>query len=319
MRDDDNALRGIDLDAWAPPPPPPADALADAVVARMREPERSVPERSSAGSPALERSSAGSPAEHASRRWPIAAVAAMVVAVAAAVVIVIVRVQGEPRPPEPGFAGPAVSVPQPQTPPSPTQQPSPPQTPPPTQTPQTPPQADTLDDAAIDRGLGAVSPAIASCDDGTFRGTIRARVTVATDGAVTAVQLRPAGTHAGACLELVLQAALFDATRRGATFERSFDLAGSPATACDAEALEEEGKDRFALGQYAAALQSFERAFACQPDPGYAEKAFIAACNLVHLVKARWAWQHMTHDRRQRSLMICVRNGITEDQLRGQP
>jgi len=27
----------------------------------------------------------------------------------------------------------------------------------------------------------------------------------------------------------------------------------------------------------------------------------------------------MTHDRRQRSLMICVRNGITEDQLRGQP
>src|SRR5215470_15959513 len=36
MRDDDDALRGIDLAAWQPPPPPAG--TADAVIARMREP-----------------------------------------------------------------------------------------------------------------------------------------------------------------------------------------------------------------------------------------------------------------------------------------
>lgn len=36
MREDDDALRGIDLAAWQPPPPPAG--TADAVIARMREP-----------------------------------------------------------------------------------------------------------------------------------------------------------------------------------------------------------------------------------------------------------------------------------------
>lgn len=36
--DDRGALRGIDLEAWAPPPAQAVDSLADAVVARMRRP-----------------------------------------------------------------------------------------------------------------------------------------------------------------------------------------------------------------------------------------------------------------------------------------
>jgi hypothetical protein len=95
MRDDDDAgidagddaLRGIDLDAWAPPPPPPAGALADAVVARMREP---VP--SSAREPE---------GRGVRRRWTIAAAAAAAVALAAGGVLAIAR-WGTSRPPAGG-------------------------------------------------------------------------------------------------------------------------------------------------------------------------------------------------------------------------
>ena len=67
MRDDDDALRGIDLAAWQPPPPP--TGTADAVIARLREP---------AAAPAIE------PADRPTRRalWlgGLAVVAAAAVA-----------------------------------------------------------------------------------------------------------------------------------------------------------------------------------------------------------------------------------------------
>jgi hypothetical protein len=84
---------------------------------------------------------------------------------------------------------------------------------------------------------------------------------------------------------------------------------------CDAEALAEKGRDLFATGQLAAALQSFEQAYACKADPFVAEKAFITACNLSSVPKARVHWARLPVASRQRVLSICVRNGIGEDRL----
>lgn len=48
-----------------------------------------------------------------------------------------------------------------------------------------------------------------------------------------------------------------------------------------------------------------------------AEKAFIVACNLVHVAKARLYWKRMTTHMQERARNICDRNGITQDMLDG--
>ena len=76
----------------------------------------------------------------------------------------------------------------------------------------------------------------------------------------------------------------FDETKQGAIIDHVFELAAGPSRpprACDTDALVEKGKDRFASGQYAAALALFEQAYACRPDPEFAEKSFVAACDLT--------------------------------------
>ena len=65
----------------------------------------------------------------------------------------------------------------------------------------------------------------------------------------------------------------------------------------------------------AAGLASWEAAWACKQDPNYAEKAFIIACNLPNQAKAKTNWRRMTAAMKQRALMICVRNGISEEML----
>ncbi|HWO23467.1 MAG TPA: protein kinase [Kofleriaceae bacterium] len=90
-----------------------------------------------------------------------------------------------------------------------------------------------------------------------------------------------------------------------------------PSNACNHEELAEKGKEFASSGQSAAALETFEKAWACKQDPGYAEKAFIMACNLPNQAKAKQNWKRMTAPMKRRALMICVRNGITEDMLGG--
>jgi serine/threonine protein kinase len=86
---------------------------------------------------------------------------------------------------------------------------------------------------------------------------------------------------------------------------------------CDAQALADKAKDQYALGQLAAALAGYEAAWSCKPDPQYAEKAFVIACNLPSAGKAKLFWKRLSPIMRQRALMICMRNGITEDMLNG--
>ena len=84
---------------------------------------------------------------------------------------------------------------------------------------------------------------------------------------------------------------------------------------CNYEELAEKGKNQYAIGQLVAALASYESALACKPDPAYAEKAFIIACNLPQVEKAKPFWKQMPPLMRQRALAICCRNGITEEML----
>jgi pSer/pThr/pTyr-binding forkhead associated (FHA) protein len=90
-----------------------------------------------------------------------------------------------------------------------------------------------------------------------------------------------------------------------------------PPSACDAEPLAEKGREHHAAGQLAAALDAFEKAWACKQDPAYAEKAFIVACNMPNAAKARQLWRRLPAAMKQRVLGVCVRNGITEDTLNG--
>jgi len=88
-----------------------------------------------------------------------------------------------------------------------------------------------------------------------------------------------------------------------------------PAPGCDADGLAEKGRDQYAAGQLAAALQSFEQAYACKADPTIAQKAFVVACNIPSVPKARLYWKWLSSVSRQRAVAICVRNGITQDML----
>lgn len=84
---------------------------------------------------------------------------------------------------------------------------------------------------------------------------------------------------------------------------------------CDDEALTERGREQFSSGQYAAAFVTFEQAYACRPDPSHAEKAIVAACNLPSVEKAARQWRRLPPVQRNRILGVCVRNGITVEQL----
>jgi serine/threonine protein kinase len=88
-----------------------------------------------------------------------------------------------------------------------------------------------------------------------------------------------------------------------------------PPAKCDVDALADRGQNQYAAGQYAAALASYEAAYACKPSPNWSEKAFVLACNLKNLAKAKLHWKRLPPAMKNRAVMICVRNGITEAKL----
>jgi len=91
----------------------------------------------------------------------------------------------------------------------------------------------------------------------------------------------------------------------------------TPPAGCNHEELAERGTQQYAAGQLGAAIDSFEKAWGCKADPQYSEKVFIIACNIPNVTKAKQYWKRLPPDRKQRTLMICLRNQITEDILNG--
>jgi hypothetical protein len=383
-RDDDDVLRGlgatgrdsravIDLDAWAPPPPPPAGPLADAVVARMRQP---------VASPAREPA-----APAARRRWTIAAAAAAGVALAAAGVLAIAR-WGTERPPadgrgevfaaraahlalgpssaelDPGAevrwrrAGRRLEVAQPRG-----------------GVRWRAAEGDTLvidagaavasveahgaslrvevqmnlSDARMIGVSAATAAAVALVTVIVYQGHVNVTsggrtVLVEPGGTLTVPAPEPAreAPLVGAATPSLedmkrelrrLQQQIFEAEQeRVAQQEQERVAREEPApeqvpaapstppparTGCDATELAELGKEAYATGQLAVSLTHFERAFACNADPMFAEKAFVVACNLGNAPKAKVNYRRMTPMMRQRARAICIRNGISEDMLEG--
>ena len=97
------------------------------------------------------------------------------------------------------------------------------------------------------------------------------------------------------------------------------DLDGDPP-ACDAQALEDRGISAEAAGQHAVALSTFEQALTCKPGDGRLVKlAFMTSCSLKSLGKARTYWRQLAQNEQAMLLQICIRSGITKDDLDGGP
>jgi hypothetical protein len=88
-----------------------------------------------------------------------------------------------------------------------------------------------------------------------------------------------------------------------------------PPSGCDDTALAAKGKGQVAAGQFAAALATYEAAYACKPERRYLRSAFVITCILKDVPKARSMWARLPEDLKQATLGECVRNGITERQL----
>lgn len=89
----------------------------------------------------------------------------------------------------------------------------------------------------------------------------------------------------------------------------------APAPDCDHEALANKGNSNYAAGKLATAIEQYEAAWDCKPDPRYAERAFVIACNIPSVTKSKLFWNRMLPAMKQRAIPICIRNGIAEEQL----
>jgi hypothetical protein len=87
------------------------------------------------------------------------------------------------------------------------------------------------------------------------------------------------------------------------------------ATTCDAEAFKDKGINDLTTGQYAAALAQFEAAIRCKPDPRGYQLAYMAACNSRNVTKARTYYRRLSPDARARFAVMCIRNNITKAEL----
>ncbi len=86
---------------------------------------------------------------------------------------------------------------------------------------------------------------------------------------------------------------------------------------CDAEALRTKGEEALQIGMDAAALGNFEASLACKQDASTERLAFMAACRAKNPDSARRHYARLPRSTTSGILQICVRNGITEDVMRG--
>ncbi|HWO18591.1 MAG TPA: serine/threonine-protein kinase [Kofleriaceae bacterium] len=90
-----------------------------------------------------------------------------------------------------------------------------------------------------------------------------------------------------------------------------------PFSPCDPDAFSQIAREQYSAGKLTAAIESYEAAWNCKQDPKYANKAFSVACHIPSVRKAKLFWMRMPPAMRQSELgiMVCVRNGITENML----
>lgn len=82
-----------------------------------------------------------------------------------------------------------------------------------------------------------------------------------------------------------------------------------PRPACDPDGPADEATTAMSNGDYAGALAGFERSLACRHDPALISSAFIAACGVKDLARAKVYWKQLPA-RRQTLLQRCLSNDI---------
>lgn len=174
------------------------------------------------------------------------------------------------------------------------------------------PRPPSLTRDIISSAVATVKERIRACG-GTWSGKLKLKVEVAPDGSVRRADATPDAPPAR-CVEDVMRAARFAPTDNGGSFSYPFIFAGAP-TPCDADALVARGSDQHTAGNYREAHALLEQAYACRPDGRAAQLAFITACKVPDVAKARTAWRRLTAQQQQTTVVMCVRNGISQEAL----
>ena len=89
----------------------------------------------------------------------------------------------------------------------------------------------------------------------------------------------------------------------------------APPANCDADALKAEGDQEEGIDQHVAALGKYEASLRCKPDSSVYRLAFMTACNADNVPKARLYYWKLEPAMREKLKIICLRQGIREDQL----
>ena len=185
------------------------------------------------------------------------------------------------------------------------------------------PSGDQLGGDAIHDGIAAIQAAVDAC--GTkypASGIVKVHFAISPDGTVTSASVTETPEVAlGACVAAAVRTARFAKSGRGASVSypfsfREFAFDAPPPAACDADALEEKGKQFESTGNHAAALNTFETALHCRSDRhDVVRLAFMAACNSQNVVKAKLYFKRLAPLDQRTLAQLCVRVGITQDQL----
>lgn len=173
-------------------------------------------------------------------------------------------------------------------------------------------QPDSLDRAMISEGVSRIKSEVMACSDGSYEGLIKVSVKVGASGGVTNVSIKDGDAKVGKCVIDVFRTARFAPTRNGGSFSYPFLFS---RTACDADKLKEKAQKAFASGSYTVAHNHFEAAYACRREALVAMKAFISACNLRNVPKAKRWWKAMPETMKTSAAVPCIRNGIMREQL----
>jgi hypothetical protein len=128
-------------------------------------------------------------------------------------------------------------------------------------------------------------------------------------------KLAPALARQGAAADTAPRDHSSKLTPAGLGEHRPGPAAGVNIPRCDADALAENALQQFHADQLKESLALYQAAYACKSSPTLLQKAFLLACNLRDLAKARSFWKRMTPMLRTQALGSCVRNEITADML----
>jgi hypothetical protein len=150
---------------------------------------------------------------------------------------------------------------------------------------------------------------------------LKARYDAAENAAIAELVARLDRVNSGDCREynaILAQERASKPPRVPAEATRQVKCAAAATTspaACNPDLLADKARDLFTAGSLVPALAAYDAAIACRPDPGLIQKALVVACNLRNLAKAKSYWKRISPAMRGVMINICVRNGITEDDL----